>query len=516
MLAGLAKSLPAAICRLLAQLKKPLPATMDGYITTHPFGREAAMIVRKLKTKRRLSLRQSFREALQDFLTPAFWKQAHQLRQKTRRQKSSRWDTQPLVLMLLLMTWCSGDSQAERFETAKAYCQTAWLAKRRKCGKSVQGFQTALKRLPVAVLRIVTKAVLPLLEIRLGPLWNFHDFVPVGCDGSRVSCPRSTELEERLGAAGKDKSAPSMWVTALVHLRWGVPLAWRFGKSKASERFHLQKLLPSLPRHALVVADAGYVGFELAEQMVKDNVMFLLRMCSNAILYREDKIPLERYREGVVYYWPSQKATKAGAGPLMLRLIRIRARRSKNDVWLLTNVMDKTRLPHALAGQFYFWRWQSEGCFRTYKQTLKKVKLVSRSLRLVHREAEGSWLAMQLLLAQGALAQKHRARETLTPPRGLKTAKAKLAAQPDTKLYSPRLILLAIRQEMTGPPKRGEPCYGERLRDARGEERPGRTSAKASREWPRRKPHVPPKPPRLRMLSDDQRSLLDRLNGKAA
>src|SRR5580700_6799316 len=80
-----------------------------------------------------------------NYPAPAVWKQAHQKRQKKRRQKSPLWATQPLVLVLLFMTWCSGDSQAERFEIAQAYCQTAWLAKRRRCGQTVGGFETALK-----------------------------------------------------------------------------------------------------------------------------------------------------------------------------------------------------------------------------------------------------------------------------------------------------------------------------------------------------------------------------------
>jgi hypothetical protein len=216
-----------------------------------------------------------------------------------------------------------------------------------------------------------------------------------------------------------------------------------------------------------------------------------------------------------VYYWPSQKDAQAGAVPLRLRLIRIRARRSKHDVWLLTNVMDSKRLSLDLAGQFYRWRWQSEGCFRTYKHTLKKVKLVSRSLRLVHREAEGSWLALQLLLAQGVLAQQHRAEETTASPRTL-TKKSESQPQRDAALYSPREILLAIRKEMSGPRQRGEQSYEERLHQARGEERPGRTSAKASRNWPRRKPHKPPKPPKILTLTDAQKALLQGLTGKAA
>ena len=449
-------------------------------------------------------LTRSLMEVLREFLTPALWKQAHQARRQTQRKESSRWMVQPLVLMLLLLTWSHGESQADRFECAKAYCQVC-LQKRRNPGKTVQGFQKALARLPLVVLRTLAAGVRGVLATRLGEHWFVEGFVPIGCDGSRVECPRTLELEKRMGQAGKDKSAPTLWVTALVHLRWGVPWAWRFGKGTASEREHLGQMLSVLPRLALLVADAGYFGFRLTEQLVDKHVPFLLRMSSNVTLYTRAQVRLEDYREGEVYYWPSRKDQEAGAAPLHLRLIRIRAKRRRNDVWLLTNIMDKKRLSHALAGQMYRWRWQNEGCFRTYKHTLKKVKLVSRTVRLVHREAEGSWLALQLLLAQGVLAQmKRRAQRPATPSECEQEVKC-----------SPRKILIAIREEINSAPRRRRPKDEERLHQAQGERRQ-RTSAKASRVWPRRKPHKPPKPPELRKLSDAQKAELERLESNAA
>ena len=411
---------------------------------------------------------------------------------------------QPLVLMLLLMTWSHGDSQAERFECAKAYCQVC-LQKRRKPGKTVQGFQMALARLPMRVLRTLAAGVRGVLVARLGDRWFVGAFVPIGCDGSRVECPRTKELEKRMGQAGKDQSAPTLWVTALVHLRWGVPWAWRFGKGTASEREHLGQLLSMLPRLALLVADAGYFGFRLTEQLVNKQVMFLVRMSSNVTLYTREQVRLVHYREGEVYYWPSQKDQKTGAKPLYLRLLRIRAKCRINDVWLLTNVMDKKRLSHVLAGQMYRWRWQNEGCFRTYKRTLLKVKLMSRTVALVHREAEGSWLALQMLLAQGVLAQtEQRSKRSATP----------CECEQEVKC-SPRKILIAIREEINSAPRRRQPKYEERLHRAQGERRQ-RTSAKASREWTRRKPHKPPKPPKLRELTVAQKAELERLERKAA
>jgi Transposase DDE domain len=454
---------------------------------------EATMKAPKSK-QRAPAPRQSLKQSLQEFLTPTLWKQAQHCRQVGQRRKSSRWATQPLVLVLLFMTWTCGDSQAERFVTARAFCQVC-LPKRRRPGKTVQGYQKALARLPMNVLRTLAAGVRQLWPTRLAG-WLVDGFVPLGCDGSRLACPRAESLEQHLGQAGKDGSAPTLWVTALVHLRLGVPWAWRFGKGTASERSHLEHLVRVLPAAALLVADAGYFGYALTQFLLSQRVEFLLRMSSNVTLYTEQDTPLSGYREGVVYYWPAQKAEKQGARPLRLRLLRLRGRRRKHDVWLLTNVLEPARLSRKLAGQMYRWRWENEGCFRTYKHTLRKVKLVSRTVRLVHREAEGSWLALQLLIAQGALAQA-------APATGAAPA------------CSPRQILLTFRQELLGLVKRGQPRYWEQLQRAQREQRARRTT-KERRVWPRRKPHEAPQPPKLLKLTEQQRAYISGLKCEAA
>jgi hypothetical protein len=444
------------------------------------------------KTSRRGPTR-SFRACLREFLTPALWKQAQTARHAPRR--SPRWATQPLILVLLLMTWCCGDSQAERFETAKAFCVVC-LPKRRRPGQTVHGFQKALARLPMVVLRCLAAGVRHQLAVRLQSRWSDHGFIAFGCDGSRLECPRTEELERRLGHVGKKQSAPNVWVTALVHLRLGVPWAWRWGKSNASERSHLERMASLLPRGALLVADAGYFGFTLAAHLVGAQVSFLIRMSSHVTLYTREQVRLARFREGLVYYWPKE-AQQKGSKPLLLRLIRLRAKKKKHDVWLLTNVLDAERLPLAVASQFYRWRWENEGLFRTYKRTLAKMKLLSRSVRLVHREAEGSFLAAQVLIAQGVLALP-------TPTPG--TAE---------KVCSPRKVLLAFRQEMQGLFKHGHTPFYQRLQQASRDRRP-RTSAKVKRKWARRKTYKAPKPPKILTLSAAQKTLISRLESDAA
>jgi hypothetical protein len=371
------------------------------------------------------------------------------------------------VLVLVLLTWSCGDSQAERFETAKAACAVC-LTKRRRPGRTVQGFQKALARLPLAVLRAVAAGV----RQRLQTLFDLaaEGFVVLGCDGSLLGCPRSAELEQRLGDRGQEHAAPGVWVTALVHLRTGLLWAWRLGKSTASERLHLKHLLQTLPACALVVADAGFSGYWLAEAILAARASFLIRASGKDFFYAEGPRDRHRFRDGLVYAWP-KTAQEKHRPPLRLRLIRVRSRKTKHDVWLLTNVLDPKRLPARTAARYYRWRWENEGLFRTYKRTLAKVKLTSRTVRLVHREAEGALLGTQLLLAQGARALP--ARTSREAPRRC----------------SPRGVLREIRRELQAAAAAGRRArLSRRLAQARREQR-RRCSAKEKRAWPRRVAH---------------------------
>jgi hypothetical protein len=327
---------------------------------------------------------------------------------------------------------------------------------------------------------------------RLQPWLWVDGFLPFGCDGSRLACPRSEELEKRLGTGGKKASGPQAWITAIVHLSTGLLWSWRIGKANASERDHLQHLLPTLPPGALVVTDAGYQGVDLARALLGAGVDFLMRISSQSLLYAEI-VPEAGWLDGIVLLWPAREQ-KCGKLPLPLRLIRVQSSQRKVDVWLLTNVLQPQRLSVETAGKFYQMRWENEGLFRTYKRTLNKVKLSSRSVALIHREIEGSLLAVQLLLSQGVWAR------------------AALAAK--NIRCSPRAVLLEIRREIrTAGEGRGRKGYHRRLGQAGREDRPHRRSAKQKRQWPSRVDHKPPKPPKLRTLTDDLIAKLHKMLG---
>src|SRR5262249_26921013 len=129
------------------------------------------------------ALPQSFLDCLRYFLTPAFFRQAHRL---LRPMHAVRWHPQPLPLALILMTWCCGDSVAERFESAKAFYIAAYQRQRRP-GKTVEGFQKALARVPAIALRRLAQALRRRLEQVFAQRLVVAGFVPLGCDGTRLS-----------------------------------------------------------------------------------------------------------------------------------------------------------------------------------------------------------------------------------------------------------------------------------------------------------------------------------------
>lgn len=419
--------------------------------------------------------------SMREFLTPEIIKQ---VRNASTRRKCPRWDLHPLLYMLLLTTYCCGDSLPEKFEAARSF-YVVCCPKRKRPGKGFSGFEKAIAKLPMPVLRALGVAIRRRIETVFGERWKVGGFIPLGCDGTRQVCPRTEELERHMGTSSKEGSSPMLWNTSIVHLTLGFPYCWRLGKGgKASERSHLLFMLRWLPAAALIVADAGYVGYEVAATMILQKVFFLIRMSSTATFYSETNEALDEFREGIVYYWP-KKQENEGKPPLRGRLMRIHSSRHKTDVWLFTNVDDPKQLSLEMAATCYRWRWENEGFFRTYKRTLKKVVLMSRTIRLVHREAEASMIATQLLLCQGALA--------MPAP-----AKGSLPA-----MCSPRGILLEARRDISARKEPKEP-FGERIRHAQRDRR-DRSSAKQKREWPRRKAHTPPHPPILLSLTAAQK-----------
>jgi hypothetical protein len=404
-----------------------------------------------------------------------------------------------LVVVLVALTWCSGETGEERFQTACDFANAA-RPKRRRTGTTLPGFTKALVRLRMSVLAILARGLRDRFVAPLGPALLEHGFIPLGCDGTRLECPRTDELLRHLDPAGKADAAPTLWVTALVHLTTGVPWQWRVDTGTASERRHRLQMIEALPGAALVIGDAGYHGFDLAWALNRAERAFWIRLSSKVRLLTEEDVELSTYHQGLASYWPVE-AQREGHPPLRVRMIRVAGSTHRKDVWLLTNVLDEARLSVAQASRFYKLRWENEGMFRTYKRTLNKVKLIGRTVRAVRREAYGSLLATQLLLATGALRlhqKRCRARASASESR----------RQPvEPTPCSARKVLTAFRAPLIACRREDRTSWDRRLEQCERERRE-RATPKQKREWPRRKPHEAPKPPIVLTMTEEQKALL--------
>ena len=112
--------------------------------------------MKRSRRLKRLQRPESLLDHIRQFLTPRVWKQARAA--GPRHRAHPRWDLQPLVLIVLAMTWAAGDSQPEKFETARGFYVASYRARKRP-GRTIQGFQKALARLPLRPLRALAAGV---------------------------------------------------------------------------------------------------------------------------------------------------------------------------------------------------------------------------------------------------------------------------------------------------------------------------------------------------------------------
>lgn len=392
-----------------------------------------------------------------------------------RRDARVRWSPRGIVLAWVLMSWAAIPGLRARVEVAWQVL-AALFARRRRPGRSLQGLIKRTRRIGVGALRDFWTQVRSGLVPRLGEAWAWQGWRLFTVDGSRIDAPRTRANERTLGCAGRRKTGPQWWVTLLLHLPSRLPWDWRCGPGGSSERAHVRAMLPGLPPGALLLADAGYVGYDLLLALLRAGVDFVIRCGGNTTLRVEGARTIETLdREALVFLWP------LGRGwPLALRLIVLKRRGSA--MYLLTSVHDTQRLPRRQAAELYALRWGVELNFRALKQTLERRKLLARTPRVGELELHGNLLGLALLLAQGALLL------------GARLTRASVAGLL-------RWLRAAIDALRYGRAHRGRRTCGTAiLRDDYVRRR-----SKRARDWPHKKHDPPLRPPQLRGLTNAQK-----------
>lgn len=237
----------------------------------------------------------------------------------------------------------------------------------------------------------------------------------------------------------------------------------------------------------LLIADALYVGFDLLSRLHESGRSFLVRVGANVRLLQQLGF-VRREAKDTVYLWPAR--VQKHRPPLTLRLIRIK--RGKRSMFLITNVMDRSRLSNEDAAFFYEMRWGAEVFFRSAKQTLQRHKMRCAAPEQAILELHGTMIGMVLL--------------------GLLSVKGIIARGKDPLCWSVAAALKVVRRAMGGLMHMAPSLIhelGACIKDTYQRLRP-----KSTRTWARKKTGSPPGHPALRKATTAERRRAKSLHPK--
>jgi hypothetical protein len=271
----------------------------------------------------------------------------------------------------------------------------------------------------------------------------------------------------------------------------GLPWAFRVGPGIESERCQLEAMLDLLPNGALLVTDAGFASYELCSALIRDGRHFLLRVGSNLQLLTDLGWTWEILGQ-TVYLWP-EKHQRQDALPLALRLIVLGQAPSR--VYLITDVLDANRLTDEQASVLYSMRWGVEVFYRSYKRTMERHTMLSRTPSTCREELTwtmiGLWL-MGLLSLQPIIAAGR-------DPLAWSVAKSRDCLRSALRAaLKGKLARLPLRSQLS--------CA---VKDQYVRMRP-----KKARDWPHKKREQPPGPPKIRPANAKEVQRAQRLKAK--
>jgi hypothetical protein len=351
-----------------------------------------------------------------------------------------KWTPIALVSLTLCWGWAESINVTDAFDMALDHCRQLGLTPL----TTYQGFMNAL----VTRTEPLMSLLWPILHKRMceigGTFWQIGEWVPLAFDGSRESAPRSEANEQAFCASqyGSGTTAkyrkkktkglrrrkneqnkpqppePQAWITLLWHMGLRLPWMWRLGPSNSSERRHVMEMLEEgdFPKNTLFCGDAGFVGYPLWAHILSQGYHFLVRVGANVTLLAETT-DWSYGKDGLVLCWP-KTALRAGQPPLRLRLVKVKI--GKTKMWMLTSVVDRSKLTKTQIIRFYRLRWGIEVEFRGLKQTLNRAKLRCRNDRRLLVELHWSLMAMavaELFALKEQLKPAGNARRSTTDPR---------------------------------------------------------------------------------------------------
>lgn len=285
--------------------------------------------------------------------------------------------------------------------------------------------------LPGAILKIAGKSGISQARRRLGPepLRLLHDQVVgpiagkdtqgawyrrwrlVSVDGSTLDIADTAENEKAFGrpSASRGTSAyPQLRLVSLVENGTHVLFGTQSGPYHQGEITLAHRVLPSLKKGMLCLADRNFFGFDLWKKAGASGADLLWRVKKNLRLPCEKRLPDGSYLSTI---YRSDRDRRRGANGILVRVIEytLEGVAGAEPIYrLLTTILDPDQAPADELAALYHDRWEIETALDELKTHLRGAQIVLRSKTpdLVRQEFYGLLLthfAVRGLMHEAAL-----------------------------------------------------------------------------------------------------------------
>jgi hypothetical protein len=275
-----------------------------------------------------------------------------------------------------------------------------WLldpsAQVRVAGKS--GISQARTRLGVEPVKKLYEAVVaPIAEKRTKGAW-YRQWRLVSLDGSTLDVADTAENEKAFGRPGASRGAsafPKIRFVALLENGTHVLWAAHLDPYATDELTLAEKVIPSLMKEMLCLADRFFPSYQLWREAAKTGADLLWRTRQNARLEVEKRLPDGSYLSRI-YASTSDRRNKRNG--IIVRVIDYQLKDVEGSeplYRLITTILDHEQAPAKELAAIYHERWEIETALDELKTHLRGAQIVLRSKtpELVRQEFFGLLMA---------------------------------------------------------------------------------------------------------------------------
>jgi hypothetical protein len=312
-----------------------------------------------------------------------------------------------VIALTLYMQVSYGEVLRCLLEGVKWLLGPAWEVK--VTGKS--GISQARTRLGWEPLQqLHDEVVAPIAVKRTKGAW-YRDWRLVSVDGSTLDVADNQNNEQAFGrpSASRGSSAyPQVRFVSLVENGTHVLFGTRLGGYHEGEISLAHKVLPSLKKGMLCLADRNFFGFDLWKKARATAADLLWRVKKNLRLPCEKRLADGSYRSTI---YRSDQDRRRGANGIRVRVIEytLQGVVDAEPIYrLVTSILDPDQAPAKELAALYHERWEIETALDELKTHLRGAKIVLRSKTpdLVRQEFYGLMMthfAVRGLMHEAAL-----------------------------------------------------------------------------------------------------------------